>query len=152
MGNSIVIDGVTYYSKGSNSNGGNNNNRKSNNNRSNGEVKHRTTAKAGSYVVRKTNKDSKRKKGDSVPYVRGWRPTKHGGISYFCTPFKSTKEVVSEQGRVSYNWMCTFQRQNEEKKIVGCFYYPDTRTVVIPELQLVLNPKTNYCGKFYRTK
>lgn len=106
----------------------------------------------GSY--NQNNRPRKKKSGAKAgvdknrkPYVRGWNASRRFGLRvFYCSPYKNTGQHDSRTGRTWENWMCRIQQQGAKEIIVSCLYDTTTRKVTIPEMSIVINPSTNYCG------
>lgn len=87
------------------------------------------------------------------PYVRGWNYSRRNGlVTYYCSPYKNTSEHESGNGRTWHNWMVRIQKNGEKQQLASCLYDPQKRMVTISEVGFVLNPQTNYCGHFGRSR
>lgn len=126
------------YTKRSNNNGGNNRNNNNRNHGGNDQKKH-----TGS-----TSGMDKKKR----PYVSGWNYSRrHGIVSYFACPFKGSVEVTSKKsGKVWQNWMVKVKPEKGAEYITSGMYDKASGKVIMQAEGMVMNPRTNYCGKFTR--
>jgi len=86
------------------------------------------------------------------PYVSGWNYSRTAGmVTYFAHPYKGTKRKNSKPGRTWENWILkVFSKRTMQEFIKPCLFEPATGKVICGDLSLVMNPKTNFCGRNYR--
>lgn len=88
------------------------------------------------------------KNGDTV--IVGWNFSKrYGLISFIAGANKKTKTF---QGRTKdwQNWTIKVSPKNQQPYLLNCLYNVTDNKVIVKDLGIVLNPKTNYCGTFTR--
>jgi len=90
---------------------------------------------------------------NNTPYVRGWNYSKqHGMVAFFAAPYSGTHVSESKNGRQWQNWMIKVQPKMGKEFIVSGLYDMQTGRVISQQLGIVMNPRTNYCGRFTRGK
>ena len=89
----------------------------------------------------------------SAPYVRGWNASRRNGFTTIIAgPYKNTKKVTSKTGRVWENWCAKVQNGRQAPYLVSCLFDVSSGRVIINQLGMVMNPRTNYCGTFTKRK
>lgn len=109
----------------------------------------RNNAKKHSGVTTGTISQGKLK---GAPYIQAWNYSKRFGMrSFFCSPYGAT-HIAKGKTQDWENWKVTIT-SGHGKSTMGCLHSVTTGKVVIPELQIVINPKASnggYCGTFYK--
>lgn len=86
--------------------------------------------------------------------ITGWNVSKRRGmVTFIATPYSKTQEVTSKSNKQWQNWMVklTFKDQLQER-IVGGMYEVATGRLIMSEIGMVANPRTNYFGTMFRKK
>lgn len=117
-------------------------NNKKGGNRSNNSQKSDYVKKTGcTYGVDKNNQ----------PYVRGWRATKMGIITYYACHYSGTNVHESKGGRQWANVMVKIKVPNFPETITSGLWDVASNKVIVNKEGIVMNPKGGkggYCGKF----
>ena len=89
------------------------------------------------------------KLGDkSRPYYSGWNKSKEGFLTLFANPTKDTIDVPKKGGSGMYQkWIVEYKlgRFGKKQLATGFLDLQDLK-LRIPDLGIVMNPKTDYCG------
>lgn len=103
--------------------------------------KKKTGAKSG------TDKNGK-------PWVRGWKvmPRGLGIMSFLAAPYSNTHRVTSKSGRNWENWAVKVTPPVGMGKpyFQSGLYSPDKGSVIMPEANIIISPRSRnggYCGK-----
>lgn len=86
--------------------------------------------------------------------VTGWNYSRGAGlVSFLASPYKDSRVVSSKVGRKWGTWILKItHKRTRTSEVKPCLYDMTTGKVVCEALGIVLNPATNYCGRYYRTK
>lgn len=108
--------------------------------RSGGEQKKRTGCKSG-------NKNGRQ-------YITGWNYSRSRGmITFIAGPYRNTQEVKSKNGRVWQNWFVKlFNKRTMQEIRTSGMYEVATGRLIMSDLGMIANPKTNYFGSNRRKK
>ena len=97
---------------------------------------------------------NKKGKHAGAQHVSFWNYSRSRGlVSGVATVYSGTHEVKSKAGRVWQNWMVSWKNNKTmQTGTTSALYDPQSGKVIINAWGWVLNPRTNYAGKFTRSK
>lgn len=86
------------------------------------------------------------------PYVRGWKYDRtHGLRAFIAGPNAKSHVSQSQSGRDWVNWTAKVTGPNGVELYNALFDVANNK-VIIKDLGIVMNPKTNYVGPYFRRK
>lgn len=149
---------------GYNNNYNGNNGNWGNNNRNNNNGGNRNNRNSGQDTKKSGATYTKMRKGkfEGLTAVNAWRKTQHGLMSASCFPVDGVVHVGREKGNEFMRYVVDITNSSAgTKNTYWCLMRLDTKTIVIPELSLVISPNgsgvtasgkrvTGYFGRNYR--
>lgn len=89
-------------------------------------------------------------------YIRGWKATRAGMITYFATPYKNSKRWKTPKGKEFESWICNITNcQTGETSVAPCVHNKQTDGVLLNDSQIYLSPRGGvggYTGSIVKKK